>query len=517
MNTESPPLLLPADAGQKVLVQNLDGLLTGAASVKAVLAKGQQQYSTPSPWAARFVSQLPCSQPRTVIDWQCGAGNLLSPLDRADYIWGVDVDKRHASTTLPGCNLHRITASCLQVWDLLKEFFPAARFECQVVNPPFGLPWLASDFKLGRASSTAVTWKRVREFAAEGGYGCFIAGRAQLEALKIHEHPWTYLYQTFPSGLFPNADIEVGVVHWVNGGHPPRVTLPFTTLDPAEHPVLPPDLVAILRDRTQDWSTSYEAHTALQEVRSLIQEEDRLQPSHNYILKGGVLAVHFSHRFKLTHKLSSADLERLLGISGQHPLALVHEVQTRRLLKEVIERRIFTISPGAEQAIREALVQAAQLATPIMPVTDFERVAYVDELDELTVRDDFKPSDYDWELSFQPGRKYAHSTGTYTFRDKFTRKKVHYNEEEERTFTLEHQCELTGQDRFISVTDDRQTEHRFMDRPDRTRRTQWREHPENILWHIFVKPEVPTVAEELAPEVVAARERLHQLAATMLP
>ena len=41
--------------------------------------------------------------------------------------------------------------------------------------------------------------------------------------------------------------------------------------------------------------------------------------------------------------------------------------------------------------------------------------------------------------------------------------------------------------------------------------------PENILWHIFVKPEVPTVAEELAPEVVAARERLHQLAATMLP
>ena len=94
---------------------------------------------------------------------------------------GVEIDKRHANSTPTGCNLNRITASCLHVWDLLTEFFPTTRFECQVVNPPFGLPWLAPDFKLGRASSTAVTWKRVRHFAMEGGYGYFIAGRKQLE------------------------------------------------------------------------------------------------------------------------------------------------------------------------------------------------------------------------------------------------------------------------------------------------------------------------------------------------
>lgn len=507
------PTPVPIDSGQTIQAQNLDDLIKGTANLKTTLAKGQQQYSTPPQWASRFAQQLPCQRPKTCIDWQCGSGNLLVPMDRANYLWGVDVDKRFYGTVVPGLRLSRITDSCLSVWDNLKKYFPEVRFECQVVNPPFGLPWLAPDFKLGRATSTAVTWKRIRSLACEGGYGYFLAGRKQLEALGIHAHPWAYLYQTFPANFFPGADIEIGVVHWLNGAHPDRVHLEFKTTDPSEHPILLPSLMGIVRDQVQDYLSGHETDTAMREIYMMVDEERRSLPSHNFILKGQVLSVHFTNRFRLDQKLDRKELETLMAINGQHPMTLVHEVHTRRLLRDVVQRGIFTISPGAEAAIREALVEASKMATPLMPVTDFERVAYVDELDHLEVHPNFSPSAHDWVFNFRPGKKYSHQTGTYAFRESFTRMRVHFSEEDERTYALAHKCELSGQDRYVEVIDESGNSHKFMDRPSTDKPQS--EHHESLLWQIFVKPEVVTVADELPDHVQQNVQRLHALALTM--
>ncbi|MCC7376977.1 MAG: hypothetical protein IT581_20120 [Verrucomicrobiales bacterium] len=507
------PTSIPADAGQTIQAQNLDDLIKGSANLKTTLAKGQQQYSTPPQWASRFAQQLPCQRPRTCVDWQCGSGNLLVPMDRAVYIWGVDVDKRFHGTIVDGLKLSRITDSCLSVWDNLKKYFQEVRFECQVANPPFGLPWVAPDFKLGRATSTSVTWKRIRSLACEGGYGYFIAGRKQLEAIGIHKHEWAYLYQTFPANFFPGADIEIGVVHWLNGAHPNPVHLEFKTTDPHEHPTLPQELMGIVRDRVQGWLESDETDKAMREIYLLVEEERRQLPSHNFIMKGQVLSVNFTNRFRLDQKLSRDDLERLMEINGRHPLTLVHDVHTRRLLREVVERGIFTVAPAAEAAIREALVESAKMATPLMPVTDFERVAYVDELDNLEVHQNFNPAEHNWVFNFRPGKKYSHRTGAYTFRESFTRMRVHYSEDEERTFALAHNCELSGQDRYVEVHDESGNAHRFMDRPD-PKKPQT-EHHESLLWKIFVKPNVVTVAEELGDLVKANIQRLAGFASTM--
>lgn len=505
------------DAGQRLIPGNLDTLAQGSANLHVTLKKGQQQYSTPPVWASRFARQLPSNAPRTAIDWQCGAGNLLAPLYGARLLFGVDVDKRFPPYATSSAG-QRIVASCLTVWEILEEFFPDVRFECQVVNPPFGLPWKATDFRLGRATSTAVTWKRVQRWASDGGFGYFIAGRKQLEAIGIHQHPWAYLYQTFPGDFFPGCDIEIGVVHWVNAPHPALVHLPFTTTDPEEHPILPESLLPVLTDPRQMHPESCATQEAMWRCRDLIEEDAAGTPPFHITFRNQSLRVTLPLRFQLHNHISAEELATIMGIDRQHPLTLVHEVRTRRLLRDVVKRGIFTMCPEASMAIQDALEQASRLATPIMPVTDFERVAYVDELDLLRVREDFNPAEYDYAFSFRPGTEYAHTTGTYRFVERFQRQRLHYNAETEDTYTMVHDCDLSGQDRYVSVVDDSQTEHRFMDRPDKTPDAHpWKEHPERLLWHIFERPDVPTVAEDMPERYEANRIRLRQMAETMNP
>ena len=71
-----------------------------------------------------------------------------------------------------------------------------------------------------------------------------------------------------------------------------------------------------------------------------------------------------------------------------------------------------------------------------MPVTDFERVAYADEMERLKARETLKAkgemlnSDTDTSaFPFTPGKHYALRTATYTFVQKFERDKVHFDEE----------------------------------------------------------------------------------------
>lgn len=503
------------DAGQRLIPGNLDSLARGSANIALTLKKGQQQYSTPLIWASRFARQLPCQGPRTAIDWQCGTGNLLEPLFQARHRFGVDVDKRFEGQPA-GQHGVRIVDSCLTVWDLLEEFFPKVRFECQVVNPPFGLPWVAPDFRMGRATSTAVTWKRVQRWAAEGGFGYFIAGRKQLEAIGIHKHPWAYLYQTFPGDFFPGTDIEIGVVHWINAPHPALVHQAFTTTDPDEHPILPEPLLPVLQEPKQNWEESHATSEAFYRCRDLIAEDRAGLPPFHITFRRDVLRVTLPLRFQLHNAISGEDLATIMAIDGQHPLTLIHEVRTRRVLRDVVKRGIFTISPDAAASIREALEQATRMATPIMPVTDFERVAYVDELDLLKVRADFNPADYNHLFRFTAGSAYPHATGTYRFVQSFQRQRIHYNAETEETFTVVHDCDLSGQDRYVSVKDNWDTEHRFMDRPGLDPDAHpWKEHPEHLLWHIFERPDVPTVAEDMPERYLTNRTRLLQMADTM--
>jgi hypothetical protein len=415
--------------------------------------------------------------------------------------------------------------------------------------------------------STLYTWRKITERAPEEGCGYFIGPRHLLERelptadlawpeasredapASLSRHPWVYLYQTFPAGFFPNTEIEIGVIHWhrspnrfrlcVDGKFPfipldlpssealakgalkdDRLVLHHATLDPAEHGGALEHIRCYYNAQRQPSFQTPDRITDLwDDLDKILDEEQRKLPPFNIWLEDGLLKIHLSTRFVIKRKLKPEDIVRLEKVDDCRPLTLTTEAETRRLLRELIGSGAYTISPEAQAAITAALAEVNTLAVPVMPVTDFELVAYTDE--EETIRCVRASADADEEgaLRFTRGNDYHLRTATYTFKEKFTRGKVHFDEETQRTTTLNHRCELTGQDRFIALVDDAGVEHRFMDRPRMKKdyRGCWFEHPESLLYQIFERPAVLTVAET-RPELVAAnRARLESFQTVFKP
>jgi len=173
---------------------NLQAVLDAAASAKAAILSGQQQYSTQVTWATFLGGLLPSQNPAVAFDPQCAGGNLLRyGLGWRPDRYGFEIDARYAETS---DDVTRVIANCVKCWETLDDLFPDVRFDCQVANPPFGIRWKT---RAGPADSTLHTWAKITERAAPNGFGYFIANRSTLEAHRLHEHPWVYLYQTFPA------------------------------------------------------------------------------------------------------------------------------------------------------------------------------------------------------------------------------------------------------------------------------------------------------------------------------
>jgi SNF2 family DNA or RNA helicase len=179
---------------------------------------------------------------------------------------------------------------------------------------------------------------------------------------------------------------------------------------------------------------------------------------------------------------------RLIRINRCHPLTLTTETETRKLMHEYLMGGVYTIEPAAKVAIAEALREVASLACPLRPVTELEVVAYADEEERLMCR----AVDPRGKIQMTVGKQYEVRTDTYEFTEYYSRIKPHYDEETGKTTIRDHDCQLSGVDRYIEITDDRHLIHRFMDRPDKS--THYH-HPETMLWNLFERPYVPTVAE----------------------
>jgi hypothetical protein len=405
-----------------------------------------QQYFTPTALVETCRRHCHNTNPASVIDPQAGDGALVNGYGWATAKFGIDIDSRLA----PSYAL--ITSHCVKVWELLDELFPDTKFAVANANPPFGKRWKIGD-KL--VDSTLLTWNWVTKHA---GSGFFIASKKTIEALELHLHPWVTKAMFFEN-IWPNCDVVVTVLWWRN-----------------PDPMWTPTPVNELRQR---WLT----------VKKIIDEEKAARPKFNiYLNHAGYLCTYLSVKSEIQLKLDYEQIQRLHRINGQHPLTLTTERETRDLLSSLVNAGIYTVEPVALQSINHALDEVRRVACPIMPVTDFETVAYADEEEALLCTQCIETE----RLKFTAGKHYKVDTATYTFRQQFTRKKVHFSEETQTTYTSEHDCLLSGQDRMIRIKDDRGDHKEFMDRPDKDLSFQF---DESMLWKIFKKPEIKTVAE----------------------
>jgi predicted RNA methylase len=444
--------------------ENIQELIDSDES-KGMAAGKMEQYFSPKDLAEWCWDLLPSHSPATVIDPQCGQAALLKneAYSYGTSRFGVELDERIQS--IAGVNL--ITGGCQKVFDLIEDLYPHIRFVCANANPPFSRRWKQPDGTL--MDSTQATWNFVTKHA---NYGFFIAGRKTIESLGLNKHPLTYQYHTkFASEYWKGmkADMEIGIIHWQR----PK----------SEH---------------YEYTSTSELYAAWTKIREAVDQEKSKRPDFNIYLENGLLKTYLSIRNEVKLKLDMKAIERLAKINGSHPLTLTTEKETRHLLRDFVTQGIYVIQPEAKAAIEAALAEVERLAVPIMEVTEFERVAYCDEEDVLKCIKSASIASIEHRLHLTAGKSYPLTTGTYRFTESFKRNKVHFNESAMETYVKEHDCVLSGSDRYIQITDDYGSVIKFMDRPRKSFVTDFEV---KLLWEYFDKPGVKTVAEALPQQV----------------
>ena len=419
--------------------------------------KGGAQYFTPHSLIAHCHRVMKGAIPNyaslaTVLDPQCGDGRLVAgnPFYYS-HRYGIELDSRIEKPTPQFIN-----ANCVRVADALDDVFPGTVWGVVNCNTPFSHKFRKRDGTT--IDSTLWTWN----FATKHGTcGFFIAGDAQLKKLGIDQDPLVFDYEVDTTSF--NISIPIGIAFW------------------RKDKSIPPTGSAELVSR---WA----------KVASIIDEERVTRPDFNiYLGDDGTLRTYLSIRNREKLKLDSDEIKRLASLNKAHPLSLTTERETRDLLKRFVNDGIYTVQPEAKAAIESALTEMHSAAVPILPVTDFEAVAYADEEQSLLCTHDYNDG-----MFFTAGRKYTITTGTYKFSEKFQRDKVGFDEVTGSTFRKKHDCSISGQDRYIMVTDNRGVAHQFMDRPSAEVKTQ---HLDTLLWSIFQKPTVLTVRDVMPAAV----------------
>jgi SNF2 family DNA or RNA helicase len=439
--------LFMKQARSTIALENIEEVIEAESSPEWATLAGQQQYFTPDTLAAYCRQFLPAQNPATVIDPQCGGGGLLKELGGwGTTRYGLDIDNR-----IEGTGWRFMNTQFMKFKEVLDELYPDLRWVCGNANPPFGKRW--PDGKGGVIDSTLATWNFLIERCS---YGHFISNQKTIERLGIDKHPFVYRYET-KADVWPQCEVVIGIVWYKNPAEP----------------------------RVSNYS---ELDAAWMKLKEILAEEMQNRPKFNiYLDHKGYLQTYLSVRTTVKRKLTREQILRLHRVKGTHPLTLTTEEETRDLMQELVTCGLYTIEAVAEKAIHDALAEVSKVSCPIMPVTDFETVAYADEEETLecitTVRNE--------RMEFTAGRRYKLSTGTYKFIEKFQRNKVHFDEERSQMFTRQHDCTLSGQDRYIAILDDKGNIRRFMDKPQR----ESSDLDESILWHIFKKPVVRTVVE----------------------
>lgn len=447
-------------------IDTLDEQINAEDSAKWSTLQNTQQYYTPE-WLVRKIAAKLKAMDKlpgwysSVIDPQCGNGNLLSiGKQENNYhpsaLYGLDIDKREIDSPIAG-KINKVRMDTVKATEILQKIVANENeyvtqeeyrfFTHAFCNPPFGKRWKVGDDVV---DSSVHTWNWATRYA---NTVVFISNRKTIEKNGWDKDENTLSYWT-EVGCWDNCDVEVGIVIWHNGN---ARSISKGMLD-----------------------------TAWKELTAIAEEQSKHRPKWNiYTTASGKLKVYLSRLTKVEYKLSREDVLRLNGINDAHPLALVAEKETRDLMREMVESGKYLIEPDAKTAIDSALAEAEEAACPITPPTEFMMTAYADEEEALECVDPMG-------MDLTKGKTYPITTGTYSFNQRFTRKKTHYDAENDEMYTREHECAISGQDRYVMVKDDNGQWIQFKRHAD-TEKKAW-EICDSKLFQVFKRPNVQCLA-----------------------
>ncbi len=483
------------------------------AAAGSSLYKGLQQYFTPPELAQRIVRTLisyanypiRLTSFPTAIDPQCGEGGLLRYLSlgripgtyeifHRHACFGFEVDKA-AIANLKANNatgIDCVVATCVDAASALDvavkhtaskyDGTPDTMFDLSVANPPFGLYWKMSDGS--RKDSTTWTWEYVTRVSKMGAFVCYAPTADRLKLFSSVPGISIMREDRIKLGdYWPGVKGEASVVYW--------------RAEQVRKPV-----------------TSYKMSEALNVARDVLREDARPNSEYNMWLRDdGILRANVSIRSHIERSISQADANRLVMLDKQHPTTLAADVATRRLMQELVASNMFAIEPKAKAAIDAALDAARKAMHPIMPITDFQRLAYCDDLDTILCIKSFTcPLGY----VFTAGKKYNIDTNTFTKTSRYTRKAQRYDEAYGVVTIEDRDYELVGQDKEIRVWSAERVVRtagrgamaggflgcsHFAPCDSSGRPVIANALPDETFFDYFAKPNIKTVAESNAKEV----------------
>jgi len=196
------------------------------------------------------------------------------------------------------------------------------------------------------------------------------------------------------------------------------------------------------------------------------------------------------------------DTQLALGlVAGQTPMALTTNVDDRDRLIQLFNHSSVLMDPEARRLIRVALDESKTIAPPLVQPTDYELVAYVDEIKELRAKATVNTN----KLALTAGKMYKFSRASPKYNVPFERKKMHYRKDTDESYAMTHDMMLIGRDSAFVFYDDKRAQKMFR---DHAREDSNYEIPEMAMWDLFEKPKVPTIADKMPDKYKDNMDRL---------
>ncbi|MES2923139.1 MAG: hypothetical protein V4819_16400 [Verrucomicrobiota bacterium] len=416
--------------------------------------KGLQQFFTPEAWARALGGALP-EHRRTVADLHCGDGSLVRGLanNTTREALGCDLDPAAGlgratawTNSLPGLQAPLRTfahGDVLDLYPLLAE--TNTRFDLLALNPPFSLTWplalIPEPLRNGLTGkiidSTHATLRMLPELLTPLGEALVIANGSTLDRLKEQypedfEQVWLHLdIPSFFPGVSPT--LRVGALYFT--GEPLKPLERFVESWDAR---LTPDETAAILDRArrkhftapcveQPWDAC--ADTGKRFLACCDELERRRNPSSsgaNVTLDAdGRIRTWVSAYQEKSVAIPPNMIDFLRSLNRKLPLELTLQRGARLALQQAMACGFWTVDSAAAAAIAAALEDFDRDRAPLTPISDTQRIGWIDDAEELLCTRDFD--------HFRAGERYPLSTETIEWKKEELRPRYHAGKRDTET------------------------------------------------------------------------------------
>lgn len=466
--------------------------------------KATQQYFTPYDWAEALAVPLTYCRP-VITDLHCGSGNLPSAAanDTTVHLLGHDLDPKARIRKHPDFpNLKRsvIHHDITKTFPLLED--TGSRFDLLTLNPPFSLRWKQDDLPSLRGSdegeikgkfidSTHATIRMANALMAPKGEALIICNTQAYERLVAKypgdfKHLW--LAVKMPS-FFPGVpkSLSVTALYLAKWHHGKTEDVSLQPRDAGELAGQLADIRDTRRPRGKGITETFQAYPDTFRTFEAVKDEIARRLKHRKSIPNISLDADGNIRTNLTsyqkHSVSiTPDQARALkSLHGAHPYQLVLQKASRNALDKLVNSGVWTICPGAKDAIQKAIASYNHGRVSLTPLNPIQRLGWIDEEESILCTKDFPP--------FQSGQRYPIKTSTVRFLKKEIRPCIRKGKR------CKEEVEIGGHDLHISIMEPQSKKMaHFMHIPDR-HSVNGTYHDLQALAGHFEIPQVPDVAQ----------------------